>query len=76
MGKVIILKTENGNMTVEEALNVAKNEDLQDILIIGYDQDNELFAASSKMDMGEAITMASMFNHITLNKLIEGNDDD
>jgi hypothetical protein len=44
--------------TPEQALNSALKEPLTDVLIIGYDNEGELFIRSSKMNRMDALWMA------------------
>lgn len=47
----------SNNMNVEQALNYALTDDLQDALIIGYNQDGDLVILSSHMTKAEAAYM-------------------
>jgi len=53
----------NTNMSpvqaVHSALVDAENGDIQDVLIIGYDADGDLYIRSSKMTRAEALFMAN-----------------
>lgn len=42
------------SFNVEQALESAKLEDLQDVLVVGYDQEGKVFIRSSKMTCAEA----------------------
>lgn len=44
-------------MNVDQALNIALKDDLQDVLILGYNQDNHLDILSSHMTKAEAAFM-------------------
>lgn len=44
--------------TVEQALHSALNEDLSDVLIMGYNQDGSLFIRSGRMTCAEAAFLA------------------
>ncbi|MBW8034210.1 MAG: hypothetical protein FVQ79_00650 [Planctomycetes bacterium] len=39
----------SGSYTVEQALNVALNRGLQEVIIIGFDKEGDEFCVSSKM---------------------------
>jgi hypothetical protein len=41
-------------MTVEQALNRALRDNLQDVLICGYDSDGDLIVRSSRMNRADA----------------------
>lgn len=56
MSNVIRLEPSN-NMNVDQALNIALKDDLQDVLILGYNQDNHLDILSSHMTKAEAAFM-------------------
>lgn len=45
------------NYTAEQALQSALKADLTDVLILGYDQDGDLFVRSSKMTRAEGLFM-------------------
>lgn len=45
------------NFTPEQALSSAKNCKLKEVLIIGYDEDDQLVIRSSKMDRADALWM-------------------
>jgi len=45
------------NYTAEQALQSALKADLTDVLIIGYDQDGDLFIRSSHMTRAEGLFM-------------------
>lgn len=45
------------NYTPEQALHSALKADLTDVMIIGYDEDGELFVRSSKMTRAEGLFM-------------------
>ncbi len=45
------------NYTPEQALHSALKADLTDVMIIGYDQDGELFIRSSKMTRADGLFM-------------------
>ena len=45
------------NYTAEQALQSALKADLTDALIIGYDQDGDLFVRSSRMTRAEGLFM-------------------
>ena len=49
----------NTSMNPEQALHSAMSDDLQDVLIIGYDSAGELYIRSSKMTCAEALFMAN-----------------
>ena len=49
----------NTSMNPEQALHSAMSDDLQDVLIIGYDSAGELYIRSSKMTCAEAFFMAN-----------------
>ena len=51
--------TPNTSMNPEQALHSAMSDDLQDVLIIGYDSAGELYIRSSKMTCAEAFFMAN-----------------
>jgi hypothetical protein len=46
-------------MTPEQALNVAKSDDLADVMIIGYDQEGKLVVRSSRMTCAEGAFLAT-----------------
>lgn len=43
---------------VDQALVSAREDDLQDVLIVGYDQKGELYIRSSRMTCAEAVFLA------------------
>lgn len=45
------------NYNAEQALNSALQADLTDVMIIGYDQDGDLFIRSSRMTRAEGLFM-------------------
>ena len=45
------------NYTPEQALQSALKADLTDVMIIGYDEDGDLFVRSSKMTRAEGLFM-------------------
>lgn len=45
-------------LTVEQALGVAANRNLKEVLIVGYDEDANLIIVSSKMDRRDALWLA------------------
>lgn len=45
------------NYTAEQALHSALKADLIDVMVIGYDEDGELFVRSSKMTRAEGLFM-------------------
>ena len=49
----------NTSMKPEQALHSAMSDDLQDVLIIGYDSAGALYIRSSKMTCAEALFMAN-----------------
>lgn len=57
----------HARMTVEEALAYAAKEDLKDVLIIGYDQNDDLVVRSSAMNCKDALWMLEKAKHYTLN---------
>jgi len=56
MNKVIRLEP-SANFTVEQALNDCLHRNLQDVLVIGYDQDGDFFTRSSRMELKDALWM-------------------
>lgn len=54
MNKVLSLPATT-TFTPEQALNSALSLDMQDVLIIGYDQDGELVIRSSRMNRMDAL---------------------
>ena len=48
------------NFTVEQALQDTLHRNLQDVLIIGYDQDGMFFSRSSKMGLKDALWLAEL----------------
>lgn len=44
-------------MSVEQVINSAAGMDLSDVMILGYDKDNELVVRSSEMDRANALWM-------------------
>lgn len=51
---------------VEQALASAQQENLQDVLIIGYDAEGVLFIRSSRMTCAEAAFLANKAMHWSL----------
>jgi hypothetical protein len=45
------------NYTAEQALNSALKADLTDVMVIGYDEDGDLFVRSSRMTRAEGLFM-------------------
>jgi hypothetical protein len=45
------------NYTAEQALNSALKADLTDVMVIGYDEDGNLFVRSSRMTRAEGLFM-------------------
>lgn len=45
--------------TPEQALKSALDDDLQDVLVIGYDQDGKLVIRSSRMTCAEALFLCN-----------------
>lgn len=45
------------NYTAEQALHSALKADLIDVMVIGYDEDGDLFIRSSKMTRAEGLFM-------------------
>ncbi len=43
------------NMTVDQALGVAMRDDLQDVIILGYDQGGDLIIRSSHIKRADAL---------------------
>lgn len=54
--KVISLPAST-NYTAEQALHSALKADLTDVMVIGYDEDGDLFVRSSKMTRAEGLFM-------------------
>jgi len=54
--KVIALPA-SVNYTPEQALASALTADLTDVIVLGYDQDGDLFVRSSKMTRAEGLFM-------------------
>ena len=48
------------NFTPEQALHAALQHDLTDVLIIGYDVNNDLMSISSKMTRSDALFLLEM----------------
>lgn len=46
------------NYTAEQALHSALKAGLTDVMVIGYDEDGDLFVRSSKMTRAEGLFMA------------------
>ena len=53
-------------MTVEQALASVVGEALTDVLIIGYDEDGDLYVGSSRMDRKDALWLAEMLKRWAL----------
>lgn len=45
------------NYTVEQALHSSLRENLTDVLVVGYDENGDLFIRSSKMTRAEGLFM-------------------
>lgn len=54
------------NYTPEQALQSALKADLTDVMIIGYDKDNDLFVRSSKMTRAEGLFMTKKAEEWTM----------
>lgn len=54
------------NYTPEQALQSALKADLTDVMIIGYDKDNDLFVRSSKMTRAEGLFMVKKAEEWTM----------
>lgn len=48
------------------ALEMAENDDLQDVLVVGYDGDGDLVIRSSRMDRKDALWLAEMLRRYAL----------
>lgn len=55
--KKVIALPASINYTAEQALHSALKADLTDVMIIGYDEDGELFVRSSKLTRAEGLFM-------------------
>ena len=53
-------------MTVEQALASVVGETLTDVLIVGYDEDGDLYVRSSRMDRKDALWLAEMLKRWAL----------
>jgi len=53
-------------MTVEQALASVVGEALTDVLVVGYDEDGDLYVRSSRMDRKDALWMAEMLKRWAL----------
>jgi len=62
MDKVTSLRAHT-RMTVDEALNTAKLENLQDAVVIGYDAEGKLFFTASEMDNKAALYLIEDYKH-------------
>lgn len=66
-------------MTPEQALHSAlkfsKDTGLQDVLIVGYDVDGDLFVRSSRMDRKDALWMAEQLRLYALYTPVEEGDE-
>lgn len=51
------------NYTPEQALASALKADLTDVIVLGYDQDGDLFVRSSKMTRAEGLFMVKRAEH-------------
>lgn len=52
---------------VEEVLQGAINADLDSVVVLGWDQDSMLFAASSSPKIGDVLLIMEYFKHKLLN---------
>jgi hypothetical protein len=55
------------NYSPEQALNSALKADLTDVMVIGYDQDGDLFVRSSRMTRAEGLFMVKRAEDWTMN---------
>ena len=53
-------------MTVEQALASVVGEALTDVVVVGYDEDGDLYVRSSRMDRKDALWMAEMLKRWAL----------
>lgn len=58
--------TFNPRQALLSAMEFADNDNLQDVLIVGYDADGELLIRSSRMDRKDALWMAEMLRNWAL----------
>ncbi len=54
------------NYTAEQALQSALQRELTDVMVIGYDEDGDLFVRSSKMTRAEGLFMLKRAEEWTL----------
>lgn len=54
------------NYSAEQALQSALQADLTDVMIIGYDQDGDLFVRSSRMTRAEGLFMVKRAENWTM----------
>ena len=59
------------NYTAEQALQSALKADLTDVLIMGYDQDGDLFVRSSRMTRAEGLFMVKKAEEWTMHGGLE-----
>lgn len=68
--KNVIALPASTTMTPEQALlsalEFAKNDNLQDVLIVGYDGDGELLIRSSRLDRKDALWFAEQLRNYAL----------
>ncbi len=71
--KNVIAFPATDTMTPEQALlsaiEFAKNDNMQDVLVVGYDGDGELIVRSSRMDRKDALWLAEQLRKYAIGEI-------